>query len=375
VYGWQPDILTDRVAALEACAADTMARGELKMSALQMPTQRPNPAQIFATIQGYQQSYVLKAAVDLGVFSAIARGNHTVSAIAKAIQASERGTRIVCDALTVLNMLEKKDSTYQLTPDTAVFLDEKSPAYLGKALDFLLHESQIEGFRRMADAVRRGGTPEEFSALAPEDPLWVEFARGMGPLMAPAAQAIAEVIKPRLAAAKAPARVLDIAAGHGLFGVTVAEQAPNAEIYAVDWSNVLQLASETANAHGVAGRYHTLPGSAFEVEYGTGFQAALVTNFLHHFNPETNVKLLRKVYECLAPGGEVVILEFVPEEDRVSPRIPAMFSAVMLNGTPAGDAYTFSELRKMCEDAGFSGPRLTRLDPMPQALVVARKPN
>src|SRR5690242_5385833 len=96
VYGGQPDILTDRVAALEACAADTMARGELKMSALQMPAQGPNPAQIFATIQGYQQSYVLKAAVDLGIFSAIARGNHTVPAIAKAIQASERGTRIMC---------------------------------------------------------------------------------------------------------------------------------------------------------------------------------------------------------------------------------------------------------------------------------------
>jgi 2-polyprenyl-3-methyl-5-hydroxy-6-metoxy-1,4-benzoquinol methylase len=345
------------------------------MSSQQMPAQQPTPLHIFRTIQGYQQTYILKAAVELGLFTAIAKGNNTAAAISKAIGASERGTRTLCDCLTTLEFLEKADGKYSLTPDSAFFLDERSPAYMGNALKFLLHPSQMEGFENMTERVRKGGAPEDVPALAPEDPTWVAFARGMAPLMVPAAQAIAALLQPHLTADKGTAKVLDIAAGHGTFGVTVAQRAPNAEIYAVDWANVLQVASENAHAHGVAPRHHVLPGSAFQVDYGTGYHAALVTNFLHHFDRDTSVELLRKVHASLKPGGRVVILEFVPNADRVSPPVAALFSAVMLNQTPTGDVYTFAELQEMCEKAGFEGAQLSRLDPMPQSLVVARKPN
>ncbi len=344
------------------------------MSSQQTVAQQPTPVRIFTTIQGYQQSYILKAGVELGVFTAIAQGSHTAAEIAKAIGAAERGTRILCDSLTVLEFLEKQDGRFTLAPDAAVFLDQRSPAYIGNALEFLLHPGQVEGFVTMADAVRAGGTPHHESALGPEDPIWIDFARGMGSLMMPAAQAIAGLLQPHLARQAGPARVLDIAAGHGTFGITVAQQSPNAHIYAVDWANVLRVASENARARGVSDRHHTIPGSAFDVQYGDGYAAALVTNFLHHFDPPTNVTLLRKIYASLLPGGELVVLEFVPNEDHVSPRIPALFSAVMLNSTPSGDAFTCPELCRMCEEAGFEGARMVALDPMPQSLILARKP-
>jgi len=169
------------------------------------------------------------------------------------------------------------------------------------------------------------------------------------------------------------AKILDIAASHGLFGITVAQRLPNAHVYALDWANVLEVTKENAAKHGLADRYHLLPGSAFDVDYGTGFDAILITNLLHHFGPSENEKMLKKAHAALNPGGQVIILEFVPNDDRVSPPIPAMFSLTMLGNTPKGDAYTLAEYAMMCRNAGLEAPRLVPLEPMPQSLVVARK--
>jgi ubiquinone/menaquinone biosynthesis C-methylase UbiE len=168
-------------------------------------------------------------------------------------------------------------------------------------------------------------------------------------------------------------KVLDIAAGHGIFGITVAQHYKNAEIYALDWANVLQAATENAEKFGVANRHHLIEGSAFDVEFGEGYDLILLTNFLHHFDKETNENLLRKIHRALNDGGKVLTLEFIPNDDRVSPPSEAMFSLVMLAATPDGDAYTFAELKEMCENAGFSRNEHIPLTPMPQHLVVSMK--
>jgi ubiquinone/menaquinone biosynthesis C-methylase UbiE len=167
-------------------------------------------------------------------------------------------------------------------------------------------------------------------------------------------------------------RVLDIAAGHGIFGVMLAQQNPRAEVVAVDWPGVLAVAVDNARKAGVHDRYRTLPGDAFKVEYGSGYDIALLTNFLHHYDIPTCTVLLRKVAAALKPGGRAVILEFVPNEDRVSPPIPAGFSLMMLSGTPAGDAYTLAELQTMTREAGFKGVTTHAL-PTPETVVIATK--
>jgi ubiquinone/menaquinone biosynthesis C-methylase UbiE len=188
--------------------------------------------------------------------------------------------------------------------------------------------------------------------------------------MMPAAQTIAGRIE---ADSDKPLKVLDIAAGHGIFGISVAQRFPNAQVYALDWPNVLQVATENAQNFGVADRHHLIPGSAFDAEMGSDYDVVLMTNFLHHFDTDTCTELLKKVNAALAPDGQLMTLEFVPNDDRVSPPPEALFSLVMLAATPAGDAYTFGELKQMLENAGFTRNEIFAVEPTPQHLVISRK--
>jgi 2-polyprenyl-3-methyl-5-hydroxy-6-metoxy-1,4-benzoquinol methylase len=341
------------------------------MSAQPIAAPPPNPMQIFNTVQGYQRAFALKAAVDLDLFTAIGKGSSTASEIGKACNASERGVRILCDALVVMEFLTKAGGRYALTADTAFFLDSRSPGYMGLAFKFLLHPTQLARFEKLGEATRKGSSLDDGS-LAPNDPIWMDFANGMAPLMMPAAQAMAGLLFQELNS-RPSVKVLDLAASHGLFGITVAQRLPKAHIYALDWANVLEVARENAGKQGLADRYHLMPGSAFDVDYGTGYDAVLITNLLHHFEPEANEKMLKKVRAALNPGGQVIILEFVPNEDRITPPGAAIFSLTMLGNTPQGDAYTLAEYAAMCRNAGLETPRQVSLEPMPQSLVVARK--
>jgi len=334
-------------------------------------TRQPSPQLFFQTINAYQQTEALKAAIELEVFTAIGEGNSTAADIAKRCNAAERGVRVLCDFLCIMGFLSKDGNRYALTQDSAIFLDKRSPAYLGGATEFISTQDLMDNFKNFADVVRKGGTlNKEGGTVSPDNPIWVKFARGMAPMMALPAQLTAQLIDPN---ADQKLKILDIAAGHGLYGLAFAEKNPQASVVAVDWPNVLEVAKENAAAKGVADRFSTIPGSAFDVDYGEGYDLVLLTNFLHHFDPETNEKLLRKVHAALAPGGRAVTLEFVPNEDRISPPETAAFSVMMLGSTPSGDAYTFVELERMFANAGFSRSEIQQLPPSIQQVVISQK--
>ena len=333
--------------------------------------QQPSPQLFFQTINAHQRTEALKAGIELEVFTAIGEGNKTAAAIANRCQTAERGVRILCDYLTIMGMLTKTDDQYALTLDSATFLDQRSPAYLGGTIGFFCTPELLEGFRHMTEAVRRGGTAiDENGTVKPDNPIWVKFARAMAPMMAMPAQLIPKLVDPN---PDRKLKILDIAAGHGLFGIAFAQNNPQAEIHAVDWKAVLEVAKENAQKAGVADRYHTIEGSAFDVEFGSGYDLVLITNFLHHFDPPTNETLLRKIHAALADGGRAMTLEFVPNDDRVTPPESAGFSLVMLAGTPNGDAYTFAELEKMFANAGFSRSTIHALPPTFQQVVISEK--
>ena len=333
--------------------------------------QQPSPLLFFQTINAHQRTEALKAAVELEVFTAIGEGNTTASAIANRCQTAERGMRILCDYLTIMGMLTKNDNEYALTLDSATFLDKRSPAYLGGTIGFLSTPELLEGSRNMTEAVRKGGTAiDNEGTVKPDNPIWVKFARAMAPMMVMPAQMMVKLVDPN---ADRKLKILDIAAGHGLFGISFAKNNPQAEIHAVDWKAVLEVAKENAQKAGVADRYHTIEGSAFDVEFGSGYDLVLITNFLHHFDAPTNETLLRKIHDSLADGGRVATLEFIPNDDRVTPPDSAGFSMMMLVGTPSGDAYPFAELEKMFANAGFSRSTLHPLPPTIQQLVISEK--
>jgi 2-polyprenyl-3-methyl-5-hydroxy-6-metoxy-1,4-benzoquinol methylase len=191
----------------------------------------------------------------------------------------------------------------------------------------------------------------------------------MVPMIAPVADAVANAV----AVPGRRLKVLDIAAGHGMFGISVARRNPQAEIVAVDWKNVLEVAERNAARAGVQDRFRGIPGSVFEVDIESRYDLVIVANFFHCFDVPTNIGLLKKVWTAMKPGGLLATVELVPNDDRISPAIAASFSMNMLGATNGGDAYTFPEFDEMFRAAGFDGSRMQLLEPLPHALILTAR--
>jgi ubiquinone/menaquinone biosynthesis C-methylase UbiE len=326
---------------------------------------------IYETLNAYQRTAALKAAVELDIFTAIGEGMNTAPSLAKRCQGTERGVRMLCDYLVTIEILTKQHQQYSLTEESASLLDRRSPACIASVAGFITHPEIMDGFKDLAGVVRKG-RPDMAGegTIEPENPIWVDFARSMGPLQAPAAEAIAGILH---SDAGENWKVLDVAAGHGLFGIALAKHNRNAEIFGLDWPAVLEVAKENARKEGVNERYHGLPGNAFEIEFGSEYNVILLTGFLHHFDSATISKLLRKVHTALAQNGCVATLEFVPHEDRVSPQQTAAWTINMLATTRSGDAYTFAEYERMFRQAGFRSNEHLRFPAGPQSVILSRK--
>lgn len=311
--------------------------------------QAPSPALIMSGLSAHQVTHSLIAAIDLDVFSAIENGAATVPDIAAACTASEKGIRVLCDYLCVHGYLTKTDGRYANTADSATFLVKSSPAYMGGIVEFLTSPRLLASHSDIATKVREGGCRNHPLTDHAEEEVWERFAASMRPVIGRSASAVADL----LGEDDRPLKVLDVSSSHGLFGIGVAAKHRNAHIYANDWPEVVVYSKAAAERAGIGDRYHTIPGSAFEVDYGTDFDVILVPNFLHHFGVKTCTGFLAKCRGALKPGGRVVVVEFVVEEDRLSPGWANTFAMQMLGATPEGDCYTQAELTNMLTEAGF----------------------
>jgi SAM-dependent methyltransferase len=331
----------------------------------------PTPDLFLRTARAYQDSAAVKTAIDLDMFTAMGEGAASASEIGRRCSASERGIRILCDFLVVLGFLTKSADKYSMTPDTATFLDRRSPMCIASAANWLCNTQAMGTFEYLIESVRKGGsTMPDGGSTSHENPLWIQFAEAMAPMMTMVAGVVAQALGEAAAKAK---KALDIAAGHGMYGIMLAQRNPGLRMAAVDWPQVLEVAKRNAQKFGVAERYATLAGSAFDVDFGADYDIILVPNFLHHFSAERNIEFLKKVRAALAPGGRAAIVEFVPNDDRVSPPWAASFSLTMLTSTPEGDAFTFRELEQMCRGGGFTNVTIQALLPAPQSLIIAEK--
>ena len=233
------------------------------------PQTQPTPDLIFETLNAYQRTAALKAAIELDIFTGIGEGFSTAAALGKRCGSAERGTRILCDYLVILGFLSKQGNRYALTPDSAAFLDTRSPKCIATCMHFLLAPEMVDSFKRFTEAVRQGASVMAGEAtVEPDNPLWVEFARSMASLQSLPAEGLARMLEGDKGEKW---KVLDVAAGHGLFGIAIARHNPNAEIFALDWAKVLEVAGENARAAGVASRHHAIPGNAFDVNMGSGY--------------------------------------------------------------------------------------------------------
>ncbi len=323
-----------------------------------------NPAPIFDCFFAYQKTAAMQASVDIGLFTSIGKESLSANAIAAKCHVPEKSARVLCDYWVVQGLLTKKGDTYALTPESAFFLDKSSPAYVGGVMGFL-NGPITPFFARLTQAVRNGGCETEGSVQAEYDG-WVPFAQDMGAMMFPAAKAIAGLLGP------ISGKVLDVAAGHGLFGIILAQQNKDLHVTALDWAKVLHVAKQNADHMGVGSRYSSIAGDAFEVDLKGPYDAILLTNLLHHFSKEKCTALLHRLRAVLRKGGTLVTLEFVPNEDRVSPPMSATFPLVMLATTAQGDAYTFREYEHMLRATGFASNTLHQPQDVGQQIIISR---
>ena len=329
----------------------------------------PNPGLVFDLINSYQRTAALRAGVELNVFGALGEEGASAHSIAKHCGVPLRGIRILCDYLTIAGLLEKTDGKYRHTPTSAVFLDPTSSASMAPTIPFLLTKNILHAGDLLTETIRKGHTALEKPIAGDEVEEWVMFAKSMHPMMGGAAEYLAEV-----GYETGPAkRVLDVAASHGLFGMAFAKRSPETHVTALDFETVLEVTKKNVTAAGLGRQYSYIPGSAFTVDMGGPYDIVLVTNLYHHFDIPTCEDLMRRFHAVMAPGGRMLTLEMVPNEDRVTPPVAAMFSMMMLQNTPSGDAYTLAEYTTMLRNTGFKDVALREVPRSAEQLVIAVK--
>lgn len=298
------------------------------------------------TFMGHVPTQALCAALDLDLFTLIDQGLVDPETLARSCGASERGVRGLLEVLAVMGMLGKDGETYSLTPESDAYLVSGRPGYLGG----MRHQVQAswQTWSTLADAVRTG-TCANRRLEADRGEYFAGWVESLFALNRPAAAAVAKHLGP------IPGRILDIGAGSGVWGLSAAEESPQARVTFLDLQPVLEgVTRPFAQKLGVLERSEFVTGDFHDAPFDSGFQRVYLGHILHSEPHEGNRKLLTRVHGCLQPGGTLVIAEMVADNDRKGPPFALIFDLNMLVHTHSGKAYTSSELEALCQEAGFS---------------------
>jgi SAM-dependent methyltransferase len=329
------------------------------------------PERLMQLAFGYAPPLILEAAVRHGVFDLLDAGPKTLDEVSAASGASARGLRAVMDALVGLQFLARDaQGRYTLTPESAAFLVSGRPGCLG---GFFRHASSqlVPKWLQLTEIVRTGRPAVSVNQEGDGSAFFLEFVEDLLPVNLGAARALAGALG--VAKATQPLRVLDLAAGSGVWSIALAQASPRVQVTAVDWPGVLPATRRTAERFGVADRFRFVPGDLMAADFGTGYQVATLGHILHSEGEERSRALLRKVLAALAPGGTVAIAEWLVNEDRTGPPAGLIFAVNMLVNTDRGDTFSFGQIRTWLEEAGFRDAR-TLEAPGPSPLILATKP-
>ncbi len=319
---------------------------------------------------GFGPPLVLEAALNYRVFDLLDQAPQTVTELSAQSGASVRGLTAILNALAGLEFLKKEGDRYALTPESAAFLVSTQPAYHGGYFQHTLRQI-LPNWLRLTESVGTGRPAVAANHQREGQQFFAEFVEGLFPMSYRAAQVLGEHLDIRKATS--PISVLDIGAGSGVWGIALAHQSPHVTVRAVDWPAVLDITRNVAQRQGVGGRLHTVAGDLLEADFGTGHAVATIGHILHSEGRDRSRQLLRKTFAALAPGGTVIISEFMPNDDRTGPPTPLIFAVNMLVHTEVGDTFTFAEIAQWLREAGFIKPR-TLEAPAPSPLVLATRP-
>jgi ubiquinone/menaquinone biosynthesis C-methylase UbiE len=319
----------------------------------------------------YAPPLIISAAVNNRVFDALDGGAKTVEQLQKETGASARGLRAITDALVGMELLKKdRQWKYSLTPESQAFLISEKPGtlagFFGSVLPILASR-----WLRLTDIVRNGRPPVAVNQETEGTEFFSQLVETIVPMSYPGAQKLADHLK--VANAKEPVRVIDLAAGSGIWGIAVAQKSPQVRVTAVDWAGMIPTTKRITKKFGVRDRFDFIEGDLSEANFGTGYDVATLGHILHSEGEERSRQLLKKTLRALKSGGTIAIAEWLVNDNRTKPLPSLMFSVQMLVNTEKGDTFSFNEIKKWLEDAGFKKVRKLEA-PGPSPLILATKP-
>ncbi len=332
---------------------------------------RVTPERIQQFAWGYAPPLILEAAIRHRVFDVLDGGAKTLGEVAKETGASERGLSAIMNALVGLQFLAKGEAgRYSLTPESDAFLVSHKPGFLGgmirhgssQLIPKWLHLNEVVATGRPAAAVNQQGDGTEF---------FQQFVNDIFPLSYPAAQALARYLDCN--AEGRMVRVLDLAAGSGVWGIAQAQCSDAVYVTVVDWAGVIPATRKTVAKFGLSERFTFVEGDLDHADFGGGHDIATLGHILHSEGKERSRALIGKTFKALKAGGTIAIAEFLVNAERTGPPNALLFAVNMLVNTDTGDTFSFEEISEWLKEAGFVNPR-TLEAPGPSPLILANKP-
>jgi ubiquinone/menaquinone biosynthesis C-methylase UbiE len=319
----------------------------------------------------YAPPLIISAAVNNKVFDALQSEAKTVDQLKKETGASHRGLRAIMDSLVGLELLKKdRQSRYSLTQESQAFLLTDTPGTLAGFFGSIL-PVMISRWLRLADILRDGRPAVAVNQETEGTEFFSQLVETIIPMSYAAAHKLAEHLN--VAKMKDELRVIDLAAGSGIWGIALAQKSPRMRVTAVDWPGMIPTTKRITGKFGVRDRFDFIEADLLEANFARGYDIATLGHILHSEGEERSQQLLKKVFRALRPGGTIAIAEWLVDDDRTKPLPSLMFAVQMLVNTEKGDTFSFNEIKKWLEDAGFK--KVRKLDaPGPSPLILATKP-
>ena len=319
----------------------------------------------------YAPPIVIGAAASNKVFDTLQTGAKTVEQVSNATGASERGLRIVMNALVGLDLLTKdRQEKYSLSPESAAFLVSGKPGTL--AGFFSMNRVRLmQNWMKLDEIVRTGQPAIAVNEETEGTEFFTQLVENIIPMSYGGAQKLGDHLK--LTKAKGKVCVLDLAAGSGIWGIALAQKSPHVRVTAVDWAGMIPTTKRITEKFGVGDRFKFIEGDLLEADFGNGYDVATLGHILHSEGEERSRQLLKKTFRALKSGGIIAIAEWLVNDRRTEPLAALMFAVNMLVNTDKGDTFSFNEVKSWLDKAGFKKVRKLEA-PGPSPLVLARRP-